>query len=216
MNLTSIDETQVDISRKYMDAQLEWYADFYQDNITKIYMSDHGKLCDYKFKKDWLHIMMMVQDNRYSNCKIKDIFSLNQMKELVENVLMGYTFDNLAEKYSNIMFVPMYNVRYAKKIYSACKKDKKGALQFVGIMTQEDKYICFDYGEELYFRSNNEEVNLISDKKYKKRVEYLKNIMGKEHRCIDVYKNEYYRAGKLLNDSLDIIPGETILFDEEE
>ncbi len=215
-NLTSIDETQVDISRKYMDAQLEWYADFYQDNITKIYMSDHGKLCDYKFKKDWLHIMMMVQDNRYSNCKIKDIFSLNQMKELVENVLMGYTFDNLAEKYSNIMFVPMYNVRYAKKIYSACKKDKKGALQFVGIMTQEDKYICFDYGEELYFRSNNEEVNLISDKKYKKRVEYLKNIMGKEHRCIDVYKNEYYRAGKLLNDSLDIIPGETILFDEEE
>ena len=103
------------------------------------------------------------------------------MKELVENVLMGYTFDNLAEKYSNIMFVPMYNVRYAKKIYSACKKDKKGALQFVGIMTQEDK-----------------------------------NIMGKEHRCIDVYKNEYYRAGKLLNDSLDIIPGETILFDEEE
>lgn len=44
------------------------------------------------------------------------------MKELVENVLMGYTFDNLAEKYSNIMFVPMYNVRYAKKIYSGMQK----------------------------------------------------------------------------------------------
>mgnify|MGYP007043828481 CR=1 FL=1 len=51
---------------------------------------------------------------------------------------------------------------------------------------------------------------------YNRSREMVKNIMGKEHRCIDVYKNEYYRAGKLLNDSLDIIPGETILFDEEE
>ena len=41
-------------------------------------------------------------------------------------------------------------------------------------------------------------------------------MMDKAHRCIDVYNNEYYEAGKLLNDSLGIIPGETILFGEGE
>ncbi len=214
--LASIDNKQVSISRDYMDRQLEWYADFYQENMTKIYMSDHGKLCDYRFKREWLHIMLMVQDNRYKNRRISELFSLNKMKDLLEDILNGNSFENLAQDYCNIMFVPMYSVRYAKKIYSESEKEKKAALQFVGIMTKEDKYVKFDYGEEMYLRGDNEGINFINSSKYKNRIELLKNMMDKDHRCIDVYNNEYYEAGKLLNNSLGIIPGETILFGEGE
>lgn len=211
--LKNIENIQVKKAREYMDSQLQWYAEFYSDNLTKIYMSDHGKFSNYKFKSGWLHIMMMVQDKRYFPQTITELFGLNSMTELIDDVILGKTFDNVVEEYINIMFVPIYGMKFSEYIFNETLNVKKSCIQFVGITTAEDRYVQFEYGEEVYLRLEDENVNLINDARYQSRINELKDKMEKEHCCIDVSNSTYYEAARILNDNIGIKPGEKLFND---
>ena len=205
--LNNIDNIQIKISRDYVDEQLKWYSEFYGDKLVQIYMSDHGKLAEYRFQEGWLHIMMMVKNKYYLPKRILTMFGINQMSELIKDIVCEKNIDVKKCQKINVMWIPLYAIRDFKNMPD---DSKKLCLQFIGVVTDEDKYIQFDYGEELYLRLDDENNNLIDSTSYQDRIKELKASIEEQHKCIDVYTNEYYKAAKLLNESLGITKGEKL------
>lgn len=190
---------QINISRNYLDNQLEWYASFLSSKIVKIYLSDHGKLGKNMYDSDYIHVMYMVQGDSIKKEKCKDLFSLADSVNMLEYIIENKALEK--RDYVRISNLPVYNKNYAELVMGFSQKDKYKLIQYKGIVTDKDKYIRYDYGKELYFLKDNNK-NLINDIQCSSRIQELRDIMGDNF--INVYKDQYYSASQIIYNSLNL------------
>lgn len=79
-------------SYKYLDEQLEFYSGLLSDNITKIYMSDHGDVNKWNFwdfTEHRIHPFFLIEGKKIPAKKVKEMFSYVNFKYIIKYLLKG-------------------------------------------------------------------------------------------------------------------------------
>lgn len=197
---------QIIMSQKYLDAQLEYYNQFYHNIRYNIYMSDHGQeRREDEFALEGLsHIVFSICGKSIQkDRKVEAVSSLVLFPKMIKKCLQDRLDELEALNQEDYVLVQFDDV-YSKSLAEFLKGMRENkiilqCLQYRAIVTEEDSYVKFAIGEEYYFR-NDKCGNLIKEEQYKKRIAYLKKAVGNQY--IDIKAEERYEAARGLYQAL--------------
>lgn len=184
---------------EYFNEQLEFYADFLPEEMTKIYMSDHGSSIDsdiYVFAEPRVHAFFLIEGKKVPVKKIDEIFGYKDFQYIMKYLLSGkeeYLLKALND-YALIEEVDVYNVNLVNHLLREGLEEY--GMSFRGVVTGVDKYVRLSNGKEFYFRLPDESENLIDDTRFSERISMLSEITG--NKFLDTRKyQEFLYSQKL-------------------
>lgn len=204
---------QIDDSRNYFDAQLEWYNDFMEYNHTQIYLSDHGKEYDESyslpiFVDPKIHVVLFIVDNSISPQKCNQMFSYLNFYYLLKYIInpTKKNYRNIFSEFVEIQIIDFYNKEVIElkidEIINGHISERLGkGIAIRGVRSDYDKYIKYADNELKYYLLPNEKDNLIYDNKYSERIQEL-DILTKKY-FIDIYKYEKFKYTRELYKALN-------------
>lgn len=177
----------------YINRQLDFYVDWFNDNNTLIIMSDHGQElenvflfdedCNKEHKKfvygRWsensLHTVMCIKNRDFGKRRVGGLFSLVQFIEIVTSIIEKKWL--ISEKtYVKIQSMPFYSKEGLRKIKEA--DDFKFAMLAKGVITSHFKYLRYADGLEELYVDGNEKNNRIADNEYADYLKKFKELVG--------------------------------------
>lgn len=200
---------QIDMARKYLDRQLEWYSQFFDNNIVKIYMSDHGKVFDiYKTTDKLLKTLFMISGNTIKSKKYSGFFSNINFVDVIDSIIKNNGFENCMrdyiisehpEPYSKAMVIEVLEKYLSSKM---SRKQLLCNLSYKVFRNNSERYVLYCTGDEEYYILPDEQNNLAYDKHYYERIAELRNIVGCEF--IDVFKHDMFKESRMLYNAINI------------
>ena len=186
-------------SYKYLNEQLEFYSRFLPDDMTKIYMSDHGDVFSvdtWKFTEERVHPFFLIESEKVPAKKVSGIFSYVNFKWIVKCLLNNQEKYLLqaTTKYALIEDVDKYNVNVIN--FLTKNNIEEYGFSFRGTVTSKDKYVKLSTGKEFYFQLSDESKNLIHDERFSKRIAILSDITGDKFLDVNEYP-EFVHSRKL-------------------
>ena len=173
---------QIKKSLQYIDEQQKFYCELLGKKTTKLFMSDHGKILETKEKvyENKMHnVILMVLGEKIEPSRYKKVFSFSNLYKLImlciedrAEMLSQVCDDDVAL----VQDVDIYNKILVERLIE--NKIKRQGWGFRAIYGQSDKYVRFRTGEEHYYILPDEDTDLIGEKKYEKRIEYLREKNG--------------------------------------
>lgn len=182
-------------SYEYLNGQLEFYADFLSEGITKIYMSDHGSSIEsdiYVFAEPRIHAFFLIEGKKVPVKKINKIFGYIDFRFIMKYLLYGkeeYLLKALND-YALIEEVDVYNANLVNHLLQEGLEEY--GMSFRGVVTEEDKYVRLSNGKEFYFKLPDESENLAGDIRFSERVSMLSEIAGDIYLDINKYPEFAY------------------------
>lgn len=144
---------QTKLAYQYVDSQVEFYSEFLDNKITKIYMGDHGmEFNQWRFVEERLRTFFLVEGEKIKSQKIGRIFSYQNFKSIVK-WLISNADSELQEALSDYALVQDVDI-YASALVKLYRKRNtpEFGMAFRGVVTKEDKYIRIGNGKEFYYR----------------------------------------------------------------
>lgn len=193
---------QAEISGRYIDDQLRFYEGFYGESAVEIYMSDHGRVGNSPMCEDKIHVMLSVYKRGITHKVISQMFSLVHFPELIRMIVQNdENWDDLGNDRVWIENLDAYSELAVRDTLSG-RLDQKEMYQCRGIVTAEDRYFLYAYGEEFYFKDRVSEENKINDPLYKDRISELRRACGDTF--IDIFKYEKFKFSRQLYKDVSI------------
>lgn len=199
--------TRLEKNVEYVDCQLRFLADILSDNVTKIYMSDHGRmLCKntYPFTKDKAQEILIVSDNRFEHKQYDELFCITSFYNLIEYILNPSSEHekNMFSKYIWLNGVDTYNKRLINEYIDL--DFMLFGVGYDGIMTYEDRYVVLGNGMEIYNKFPDDYTNQIHNPKFVTRISELKKIYEKNgKRLIDYRDNPKFSNTHILYEAIE-------------
>lgn len=193
-------ENEQDLGLKYVVEQIEWYDKYYElCNITKIYMSDHGK--DTRvLSDDRTHIVFIIEGMNIESENVEGLFSIIDFSDIIENVIHNKKkYSQFEREYINLQSLDYYNEYLVKKALEN-NLEKYEWMQQRGIITHTKKYLLFADGEELVYALGDEENNVIN-RIEQEELDELRRCAGKDF--IDISKDDFFVNARLLYQALE-------------
>ena len=206
--------TYRELGMHYISEQLDWNRRFYNDNVTEIYMADHGDGVEYlrPYEKGRTNIPIIIKKTNLPPKREEALFSHVDFCNLIDALLNDEKIDSLFKKHISYETVDFYNKRFiCEHIINWTHENWRldmAHFQCRGVRTLEDMYIKYAIGKELYFRLPDENTNLIDDEKWSSRIEELKKLCGDNF--VDITKESLFENSHLLYDYLKLLPEEEI------
>jgi len=175
---------QAQESRHYVDEQLRFYGDLLPNQMTKIYMSDHGHTLFGRY-----HAILKIQHKKIQPCQIKELFSYKDFSQL----LMDIIFDNkigsdyLRDDYVLVQDTDYYNEPYLNTLVANCDFYPESVFGYQGVITSEDMLIKHNNGTIFYLKHENDEV-MVTDE----RLNYLESLISEKK--VDVWTQDKFAA----------------------
>jgi len=186
---------QSKISKEYLDEQIEYWYEMMQPGLRNtIWLSDHGEDRgeDSFGIEGYHHTVFSITGEGINAERAQKVASLLRFKDAIHSLL-----NNESENLKDIMQAD-YSLIQNEDIYGTLFRYKKTnvdqRLQYRGVVTNEDTFVRVVNGNEYYFRG--EEINLINDNRWQKRIEELRGITG--NTFVDIYKHDRYRKTRKL------------------
>lgn len=177
---------------QYLDKQLEFYSSFLGEDMTKIYMSDHGNIIDWnkwKFTEQRIKTFFLIEGKKINPRYIRDIFSYKNFKHIVKWLLCN-SMNDLQTALSDFAMVQEVDTWDPHAVANYIKKgNKESGMSFRGVVTKNDKYFRIGNGNEFYFILSAEGKENISEiKENLQRVEELRELAGNKFLNIAMYE----------------------------
>ena len=173
---------QMEESIEYLEQQILWYRDYFDGNICKIYMSDHG-LTRPGYLNDAIHTFCFVKDTGILKGRVNKFFSYLKFNELLKYIIEP-TCENFEDIFSEYILI-QNDHPYSRKFCNDIKRrfDKNQEVQwekwmgFRGIVTKNYKMVLFPNGHEKWFDLAD---NLIASEEIEdqKLVEFMRDNVG--------------------------------------
>ena len=196
---------------RFIAEQLEWYERFYNENVVQIYMADHGDGVEYlrAYEKGRTNIPLIIKGKNIPTKVENGLYSHKYFSNLVSEILSGsVNLESVCKEYVIYENIDFYNKKYiVEHIFDWMHEGGRMDMahyQCRGIRTEEDLYVKYAIGEELYFRLPDEETNLIDDENYQERIDYLRKMCGDEF--ININENPVFAESYRLYDYLQTLP----------
>lgn len=147
---------------KYVDDELKFMVSILGENITKIYMSDHGDLLtkeSYMFTRDAMQSVLAIDSKNLHAISFGKLFPLSNFLELFKYILDPNEENekNMFVEDMRITGVDFYNL---KLIQQLIKMDfAKYGIAYDGYLTTDDRYVVLATGEEIYSTIDQDLVN---------------------------------------------------------
>lgn len=188
---------------QYVDVEMNFFFELLGNNSVKIVMSDHGDALtqnSYCFTDDWSHIMLMAVGGNLPTKKYERLFDIMNFKELLKYILEEGKSgeDNLLSDEILFNMVDIYGEQYIKDLISI--GFAYSGIAFCGVMTEEDRFVKFATGEEVYNIFPDEFTNYIKQDSYQERIAYLRERAGTHF--IDNKKNKKFSKSHLLYEAI--------------
>jgi len=152
----TIRKGQIAESRVATDKVLQYYSNFLNDTMFKIYMSDHGHTY-----LDRYHAIFRVVQKDIAPKQVKGMFSYVQFPKLISKLLDGnQEYAELCSSYVKIQDVDFYSQNNIKYFFSDRDRlDFKGLVGYEGIVTEQEYYLRYNDGrEEFYCNKEGQEL----------------------------------------------------------
>lgn len=188
---------QAAISGEYIDRQLNFYAELYGNDVTRIYMSDHGRIGNLPMNDEKIHIVLFVSGGESKKTKIKEMFSLIDTNKLILNIIDRHELNDkeYAREYVMIENLDAYSKSRVERALNGVF-DKKEVCQCRGVVTMQDSFFRYFSGDEYYFLSKDTTKNEIDNSNFKARIDELRNVCG--NKFVDIYHYDKFENSKLL------------------
>lgn len=196
--------------KNYMDIQLQWYDRFIADNMTVIYLSDHGKSGRLGYSENPMHVMFMIKNKSNMVPRIeRKLYSHVDFCEVIENILKE-SWDVLwgDRQFVKFQYLDAYSKQAVNEIL-ARYKDKKinnlhhsATLQMRGIKNEKELFIVDVLGNERYYINNDYESNLVNEECYQDRIKYLRELNGRNF--INVFCEPEFKESRRLYEAMGI------------
>lgn len=188
-------------SLKYLDLQLQFYLNLLPSEHIKVLFSDHGKNIEqfdenkgiiynkYRYHDNEIHVPFIINSSKIKGFKYDSIFSMKNMGDFIIGILKN-NIEIEKKDYVEIQLEPIYS----KSLIDSCKtKEDKDLIGGYKVVRGEwDKYVLLANGIEKYHVLPDENNNLIDDKNYNDRINYLKSKLStREFPTYNSLKFEY-------------------------
>lgn len=177
---------QLNESLVYVDNQLSFFFELLTDNITIGLISDHGTCIEdndiigstIPWYDENFHVICMLFNGTNNPTEINNIFSLKNFSQQ-----FIYFFENSHTKPIKDSFVelqrgPILSKRIKNKPDFLKNINENLLNGFKAIKTKEEKFILYDNGVEEYYILPNEQLNLIKDEIYRKKIDKLRELVS--------------------------------------
>ena len=187
---------QAKVASQYIDQQLDFYEKFYGNNVTEIYMSDHGRVGNSPMDENKIHTMLFVH-GKDINPEIKEgMFSLVNMSLLIEKIINNNSdWDDLFNDSIIIENLDAYDSLIVDDVLSG-RLNREEMCQCRGIVTKKEKYFLYADGREYFYPDRDSKKNEINNTEYLNEIERLRQKCGNEF--IDIYKYDKFKYSRLL------------------
>jgi hypothetical protein len=178
---TNATAENINISKGYIDRQLEFYSAFLPEAATKIYMSDHGQT----LMGRW-HTLLKVQDRAIPPKTETRLFSYLDFDKLIDYILAPAEakYEGLLREKAEVQDLDFYHGLTISRFINN-KKLPPQLVGYQGTVTAEDVYIRHNHGLELFLKHQNDGI-LFSPE----RLEYLRAITSRDR--IDIEKDKKF------------------------
>ena len=185
---------QAESSIKYVDKQIEFYTALLPSNMTKIYMSDHGRT-----KYGRFHTILKIKGDRFPIMLENRLFSLLDFGKLV-----NYIINPSDLKYNKLFEEDSYSIQDINYLDGNVVAWNMGANKFKpellmgyrGVVTETDTYLSYDHGVEYFHKHKNDNELFLPE-----RVEYLRSLVSTV--VINMEENKKFKYTKYLNMVVD-------------
>jgi len=171
----------------YIVEQLEWYGKFYNEEVIQIYLADHGDGVEYlrAYEKGRTNIPLIVKGKGIPVRIENRLYSHLDFYKVIRAILSEeHNWDEVCSGFVLYENVDFYNKKFIiEHIFDWMQADGRMDMahyQSRGIRTQEDIYVKYATGKELYYRLPDEKTNLINDETWLNRIKFLKEKCGEE------------------------------------
>ena len=179
---------QAECCAKYVDKQIEFYAGLLPTNMTKVYMSDHGKS-----KYGRCHATLKIQSPNIPKGSESRLFSLLDFDKLVDYIISPNE-DSYCAMFRERLDIQNPNFHNPFTIAENMNPAPDGfdtelLMGYKGVVTEQDLYVRYYHGEEYFHKHNNDGV-LFSQK----RADYLRNLVKPD--IIDYEREDQFKYTK--------------------
>ena len=177
----AINSNQIECNYKYINEELKFYNEIIPNNIVKIYMSDHGinfMRNEWNFLERKIRTFCIIDGGNIKPAKIEEILSYKNMIYVIKFILTnekGY-IQKAVDKYALLQDVDLYNKSRVNKTIK--ENNHIYGMAYRCVVTKFDKFIKIANGKEIYYKLENENINLIDCAEYKDRIEQLRRLAG--------------------------------------
>ncbi|MCR5221957.1 MAG: hypothetical protein K6D90_03760 [Lachnospiraceae bacterium] len=194
------DEERMEQMRKsalYWDRQWEWYSSFLNDEMSVIYMSDHGKRHDITpiYKEKSTHVLVFAKGPGIPDKRIRKLFSLIDFYKLVEALLGGhYEEEAFCSDHVQLQESAIFNDTTIK--FYLENHAENSAKAFRAVRTLTELFAKLSTGERFYYLLPDEETDHANDPAYAERIEELDALAGDVFWNFDGYEErlKFFRS----------------------
>ncbi len=183
---------QIDESRQYVDEQLRFYERFEQGkNITRIYMSDHGKN-----HVDLNHTMLIIESDRIKAQHCDEMFSLIDFVKLVKFIIQPdvLSLNGLFREYVEIQDLDKYKQSRINSEQSIIPRAKRDLIGYRAIRKKDELFVRRNDGKEYYYRLPCL-LNQIENKLYNLQIQKMRSQTGTY--SVDIFKYDYFKFSRI-------------------
>ena len=193
----------------FLSEQLEWYGQFETPGQHSIYFSDHGNNpeLNYAYKSQACHIGFIIKSPFVQEKTVTEMYSHKDFCKVIEELLSGkkrVDWSRICSPYVIGEQVDHRSLSGVKGLLADWRPKhffNTFCLQQVWVHTQEDLYVHYAKGKELYFRKPDEETNLIDAPEWQQRVDYLRKLAPKDF--VDISSDPDFEGSNLLYEYLE-------------
>ncbi len=186
--------------RKELDEQLRFYDSFINDDITKIYMSDHGQA---EFRTRY-HIHFNVVHKNMRPRVVQAMFSILDFGKVMRQIIENGEIDesDFAREYVEIQDVDWYNKQRIQSIFKNKENIPTHMFGYKGIVDKNYIYIHFNVGKEWLQKRDEIQFEPISgyvggDVCDEKLLPYYRSIVGEYPK--ELLNNEKFRYSRYIH-----------------
>ena len=202
---------------EYIAEEVDWYRRFLNDKVHQIYMSDHGDflLNPRAYEKERTNIPIIIKSSKVPASREERLFTIKDFYKIIQ-YLVGdndITWESLFADYvyyENPDFAASWvgPERILNNWMTGKCKTQMAYYQVRGIRSNEDMYIRYAIGKELYYRLPDEKTNCIDDIQYKDRIEFLRALCPADF--IDITQEAHFEKSYWLYEWLKYVPEDEI------
>lgn len=189
--------SQIRAAESYFSDQLNFYEQFYGENIYRVCMSDHGRKSVSIMDDEMCHTFFTIYGNNIQRKKLTGFYSLTQFSRIMDLVLQeNYDLDSICNDCAIVEQLDGYSQDTVRAVLQK-EIPAQGYYQARGIITKYDRMFCFAYGDSYYGQKNN----ILEKIEDKNKIPRMVELMGKlGNNWIDPFKHHQLRYSRLLYD----------------
>ena len=141
-------QARIELGKRELDSQLSFYDEFMNDNIYRIYMSDHG-LGEFRTR---FHIHWNVYNKNLGSRKVKGLLSTLDLAKTIENIIEDRDIESEIEyrDYIKVQNFDLYSKYWLADIIKNHATLGIGVFGYQGVITRKYMYIKFRMGKEWF------------------------------------------------------------------